>query len=269
MMPRLASWRAAKAQRPLLNKPRADMTAAAANWGVACDGVSGVAPRFNPEDLSWDFRNCLRFLLRQRFHWAGDKQEFDAQVVREIGGDVRSMATDASAAWAARFLQLAIQTTTLHGSTTVGFFSVSGTKMAYCHIGDVSIQAWHKSALTGRYARLFITRDHHVRIATASGEVIGPKQVAFLPGVARVGVDLERAVAQADYGTVNLNPGDIIICCSDGIVDNVPYESFKVILTGTDDDVHAAADQMVKCAQLHGAPKPDDISIVIGVVGRA
>ncbi|CAK0853001.1 unnamed protein product [Prorocentrum cordatum] len=265
MMLRLASWCAAKAQHPLLNKPSADMAAAAANWGVVCDGVSGVAPRFNPEDLSWDLWNCLRFLLRQRFHWACDKQEFDAQVVREIGGDARSMATDAPAA----LLQLAIQTTTLYGSTTVGFFSVSGTKMAYCHIGDASIQARRKSALTGSYTRLFITRDHHVRIATASGEVIGPKQLAFLPGVARVGVDLERAVAQADYGTVNLNPRDIIICCSGGIVDNVPYESFKVILTGTDDDVHAAADQTVKCAQLHGAPKPDDISIVIGVVGCA
>ncbi|CAK0831136.1 unnamed protein product [Prorocentrum cordatum] len=226
MMLRLASWCAAKAQRPLLNRPSADMTAAAANWGVVCDGVSGVAPRFNPEDLSWDLRNCLRFLLRQRFHWAGDEQEFDAQVAREIGGDVRSMAAGAPA-------------------------------------------VWRKSALTGSYTRLFITGGHHVRIAAASGEVIGPKQVAFLLGVARVGVDLERAAAQADCGAVNLNPRDIIICCSDGIVDNVPYESFKVILTGTDDDVHAAADQMVKCAQLHGAPKPDDISIVIGVVGCA
>jgi hypothetical protein len=105
MMLRLASWCAAKAQHPFLNKPNADMTAAAEQWGVVCDGVSGVAPRFNPEDLSWDLRNCLRFLLRERFHWACDKQEFDAQVVREIGGDVRSMATDAPAAWAARLLQ--------------------------------------------------------------------------------------------------------------------------------------------------------------------
>eukprot|EP00959_Pyramimonas_sp_CCMP1952_P288085 6024503-Pyramimonas_sp.AAC.1 len=96
--------------------------------------------------------------------------------------------------------------------------------MAYCHIGDVSIQVWRKSALTGSCARLFITRDRRVRIATASGEVIRPKQVAFLPGVARVGVDLERAVAQAGYGTVNLNPRDIIIRCSGGVVDNVPCE---------------------------------------------
>ncbi|CAK0817020.1 unnamed protein product, partial [Prorocentrum cordatum] len=161
------------AQRPLLDKPNADVTAAAANWGVARDGVSGVAPRFNPQDLSWGLRNCLRFLLRQRFHWAGDAQEFDAQVVREIGGDVRSMAADAPAAWTARLLQLAFQTATLYGTTTVVFFfSVSGAKMA--------------------------------------------------------------------------------------------YESVEVILTGTDDDVHAAAGQMVKCAQLRGAPEPDDISIVIG-----
>ncbi|CAK0822815.1 unnamed protein product, partial [Prorocentrum cordatum] len=57
-----------EAQRPFLDEPNADMTAAAAQWGAARDRVSCVAPRFNPEEL-------------------------DAQMVREIGGDVRSMAT--------------------------------------------------------------------------------------------------------------------------------------------------------------------------------
>ena len=52
MMLRLASWCAAKAQHPFLNKPNADMTAAAAQWGVVRDGASGDAPRFRPGDLS-------------------------------------------------------------------------------------------------------------------------------------------------------------------------------------------------------------------------
>eukprot|EP00959_Pyramimonas_sp_CCMP1952_P081720 1707106-Pyramimonas_sp.AAC.1 len=63
--------------------------------------------------------------------------------------------------------------------------------MTHCRIEDASIQARRRSALAGRCARLFIVREHRVRIATASGEVIGPKQVSFLLGVSRAGDDLE------------------------------------------------------------------------------
>ncbi|CAK0838100.1 unnamed protein product, partial [Prorocentrum cordatum] len=48
-------------------------------------------------DFSWDFRNCLHFLFREHFQWACDEQRFDAQVVRVIGGNVRSSKADGEA----------------------------------------------------------------------------------------------------------------------------------------------------------------------------
>ncbi|CAK0859329.1 unnamed protein product, partial [Prorocentrum cordatum] len=221
-----------KLPRPFLDEPSADMAAAAAQWGVVRDEVSGVALCFNPERLSWDLLpNCLRFSLRERFHWACDKQEFDAQVIREIGGGARGMAAGAPAPWAARLLHLAIQTTALRSSTAVGFFSVVGAKMSYCHIGGVSIQAWRKSALAGSCARSFIAGGRRVRIAAESGE--------------------------ADYGVAQLSPRDTIICCSDGVAENAPCDAVKSVLAWADSDAQAAAERVIECAKRRTAAATD------------
>ena len=45
----------------------------------------------NLEDLSWELRNCLCRHLRNRFLPGCDRTEFDNDVAKAIGGNVRAV----------------------------------------------------------------------------------------------------------------------------------------------------------------------------------
>ena len=262
---------AAKAQHPLVagTKPNADMTAHCAQWAVVLDGVGGVPWPFRPEDLSWDLRNALRFNMRNRFDRFQSKNQYDKDVIAEIQGSVALMSHDPPGAWMARLLHMSIGHTTCFGSTTVGIVSLKGSKVTYCHVGDVSISI-HRFAENLRIASVvFQSRDHHVAIRTAGGHAVGPKQISIYTEDDRLPASISRSVGQADYGTIPVRIGDVVLVHSDGITDNIRHNTMKNLMTDfftRGDTPQRLVATLINHAQSPTAAKPDDISVFAGIV---
>ena len=112
---------AAKGQHPLkLHTPNADMTMDQPYFVGVFDGVGGVETvGLRPEDLSWDLREQIRALLFWRSQPGVDRNDFDNQLLAEIGIPARAARTVMSGQWLRdAFLCAALRTETL-GATTI------------------------------------------------------------------------------------------------------------------------------------------------------
>lgn len=72
-----------------------------------------------------------------------------------------------------------------------------------------------------------------------------------------------------DTQTLTLEPGDILMCCSDGLPDNLTDEEIKKILENNNagDAVKILIDKANERSQTnHFRAKPDDISVIVGQV---
>ena len=112
---------AAKAQHPLkLHTPNGDMTMDQPYFVGVFDGVGGVeSVGLRPEDMSWDLREQIRALLFWRSQPGVDRNNFDNQLLAEIGFPVRAAHTLMGGQWLRdTFLCAALRTEAL-GATTI------------------------------------------------------------------------------------------------------------------------------------------------------
>ena len=118
-------------------------------WAGIFDGVSGVPPPMLPEDLSWELREWVRYLLRQRFKFGQDVRSFGAEVVCAIGGSLPDTSKDPPGAWLARLVHLALQSTQLFGSTCVALATLIGRRFTIFTLGDSQVQIFRFNHCVG------------------------------------------------------------------------------------------------------------------------
>ena len=140
--------------------------------------------------------------------------------------------------------------------STLDVMLVRGSTAFLAHVGDGRIYGLRRGVLTQ------LTVDHRLAQHLIERGLLTPEQAARHP---RRNL-LTRALGQdpcapVDTMLLELEPGDRILLCSDGLYEEVPGERIQAILAGP---VALAAEALVQAALDRGAP--DNVTaLVIGV----
>jgi protein phosphatase len=149
----------------------------------------------------------------------------DAAAVQGQGDDLDLLARAVEAANAAILALAARRPECLGMGTTVVLARLAGPRLSYAHVGDSRLYLMRGD----RLARL--TRDHSVGQAMIDAGIAESAQLrrATLGGVLTRALGVERTV-QADFGVVEIEPGDVLLLCSDGLTDLVTDEAIAACL---------------------------------------
>lgn len=114
------------------------------------------------------------------------------------------------------------------GTTLVAAWVV-GRRLHHAHVGDSRAYLLREGVL------LRLTSDHSMRQAMVDAGVVGADSTrrAAFRGVLTRALGVESLV-QADAGTVELEPGDRLLLCSDGLTDLVDDARIRAVLAGPD-----------------------------------
>ena len=145
--------------------------------------------------------------------------------------------------------------------TTATLALVSGWSLFTVHAGDSRCYLWRGGALTQR------TRDHTVAAALLRQGVIGPEEARHHPHRHTLTNVLGggEADVQAEVGRLDLESGDVLLLCSDGLTDMVSDERLAAIL-GEEPDPERAAERLVAEANERGGR--DNITAVVARLDR-
>ena len=140
--------------------------------------------------------------------------------------------------------------------TTVSAVSVNGNNILVVHVGDSRVYRYHNGAL------LLLTRDHtYVQTLLDGGEIseaeakIHPKRSLLTQAV-----DAQSNISP-DVIEVEVEPGDRILVCSDGLSGVVEPD---VMLRALLKDRDSAVSDLVAAAQAAGAP--DNVTVIVADV---
>lgn len=140
--------------------------------------------------------------------------------------------------------------------TTVSAVSVNGNNILVVHVGDSRVYRYHNGAL------LLLTRDHtYVQTLLDGGEIseaeakIHPKRSLLTQAV-----DAQSNISP-DVIEVEVEPGDRILICSDGLSGVVEPD---VMLRALLKDRDSAVSDLVAAAQAAGAP--DNVTVIVADV---
>ena len=140
--------------------------------------------------------------------------------------------------------------------TTVSAVSVNGNNLLVVHVGDSRVYRYHNGAL------LLLTRDHtYVQTLLDGGEIseaeakIHPKRSLLTQAV-----DAQSNISP-DVIEVEVEPGDRILVCSDGLSGVVEPD---VMLRALLKDRDSAVSDLVAAAQAAGAP--DNVTVIVADV---
>lgn len=137
--------------------------------------------------------------------------------------------------------------------TTVSAVSITGSKMTIVHVGDSRVYRLRDGAL------LSLTRDHtYVQTLLDVGEItedearVHPKRSLLTQAVDA------QSIISPDVIEVEMNPGDRLLVCSDGLSTVVePDVMIKSLLKDRD----TAVFELVNAARLGGAP--DNVTVIV------
>lgn len=168
--------------------------------------------------------------------------------------------------------------TAVHGAalgrqmgTTVTCVEVHGGSLTLAHVGDTRAYLLRRAVLTQ------LTTDHSLVAAMVSSGVLTKEEARGHPDSNKVlrSLGSQRELPdgyvdtlEASYGqpTLQLQSGDWLLLCSDGIWGSVPDERITEVLTNAP-DCPAAARVLVELALQAGAP--DNASVVVARCVRA
>jgi protein phosphatase len=139
------------------------------------------------------------------------------------------------------------------GTTVVGAHQVNGDTMHVCHVGDSRAYLFRSGQLVQ------LTRDHSlINLYADNPDLIGQLGPAQSNVIVRaVGLHPEVDVA---IQAVTLHPADVILLCSDGLVDMVPDELIADVLR-TSTDLEVASVTLIGAANTAGGT--DNISVIL------
>ena len=145
--------------------------------------------------------------------------------------------------------------------------TVVGSKLTWFHLGDCSIQLYRYLPCLQTYSLLFKTDTHHVAFQGSGGETLeAPKQLAIYSQAERNQHNIGLLIGQSSYGIIkDIQVQDVLIVCSDGIVDNVDTHTICTVLNERYPlDSSAVVETILGLACRAGAPKPDDLALFVG-----
>jgi PPM family protein phosphatase len=207
----------------------ADGVAGSRDGGLAAEMVTELLPGYVAHQLPGDTR------------YEPDAAERFAAAVGQLSDDLHAQAeTDPRIAGAA---------------TTVVAFVIAGPRALVAHLGDSRAYLYRDAQLH------LLTRDHtliqklidaqQVEIANAADH---PARSVLTRNVAM------NPPAKADGGTVDLQPGDRLLLCSDGLHGVVDQAVLIKILGAQENPTHTC-EQLIGAANAAGGP--DNITVVV------
>lgn len=138
--------------------------------------------------------------------------------------------------------------------TTLTALILSESNAAMVHIGDSRAYLFRDGTLHQ------ITRDDTYVQNLVDDGLITADQARHHPHKSVITQSLQGRTYSARYSTVQLEPGDVFLLCSDGLSDIVTDEAIEQVLR-TVTDPAAAAERLVKLALQAGAP--DNVTVVV------
>ena len=99
---------------------------------------------------------------------------------------------------------------------------LTGRKLAWCNVGDASIQLFRPAPGEGRLRCVFSTVEQRSTVRTASGQEIQmPLQLGCYSHADQTVEHAVKSMEGANFGIMTPEVGDIILVCSDGVTDNL------------------------------------------------
>ncbi len=150
----------------------------------------------------------------------------------------------------------ALEQSELEGmGTTFVVATIFGNEMFVANIGDSRLY------VIGNEIKQ-ITEDHSLVEAMVKTGELNREEARQHPNKNIITRALGANVtAQPDFFEVNLEEGDIVLMCSDGLTNMLEDETIERIVKENYDDPATAADTLVKCANQNGGK--DNIAVVI------
>src|SRR5690625_4424349 len=157
-----------------------------------------------------------------------------------------------------RIRRLAVEDPTREGmGTTATVLYWTGRTLAVAHIGD-------SRAYLLRDGRLQqITHDHtYVQSLVDEGR-ISRDDARIHPAKSLVLKVLQgQPDIEPDFGVVDIQAGDKLLVCSDGLSDVLTDEAIQTDLNNNANDLDVAADELIRHALAAGAP--DNVTVLLG-----
>jgi serine/threonine protein phosphatase PrpC len=138
--------------------------------------------------------------------------------------------------------------------TTLTALIISDGAAVMVHIGDSRAYLFRDGTLHQ------ITRDDTYVQNLVDDGMITADQARHHPHKSVITASLQGRTYSARYSTVNTEPGDSFLLCSDGLSDIVTDEAIALVLRNAADP-GAAAERLVKLALQAGAP--DNVTVVV------
>jgi serine/threonine protein phosphatase PrpC len=138
------------------------------------------------------------------------------------------------------------------GTTVVGL-RFDGDKVHVCHVGDSRIYLLRGGALQQ------LTRDHSlINLYADHPEMAGKLGPAHSNIIVRaVGLHAE---VEVEHSVVEIEPDDVYLLCSDGLIDMTEDWMVREMLT-SGDDLQTTAENLIRAANAHGGA--DNVSVIL------
>jgi len=141
-------------------------------------------------------------------------------------------------------------------ATTVAAVLVDGARANLAHVGDSRIYLFHGGALSQ------LTSDHSWVNEQIRSGIISAEQARSHPLRNVVTRALGgRADLQVDVQSRDMEPGDILLLCSDGLTSMLPDEEIEPLVKEAEGDVKKAARDLVDAANARGGE--DNITVLL------
>ncbi|MBS1130114.1 MAG: Protein phosphatase 2C-like protein [Proteobacteria bacterium] len=236
----------------LIRSHNEDAVFAEAGLGIAilADGMGGynageVASGMAITRLADDLNRVISSCVTQEGSGSCDPSVIERHIVNEVG--------------AANFA-------IFHASQSCSQYAGMGTtlvlawfydnRMSVAHVGDSRLYR-----LRGQVFEL-LTRDHSLRQEQVDNGMISPEEARYAENrnlVTRaLGVDPSVDVEVHDF---DVQPGDIVLLCSDGLNDMLEDEDIALTLSALGGNLPLAADHLIQLANDHGGR--DNVSVIL------
>jgi len=132
---------------------------------------------------------------------------------------------------------------------------LTGRKLAWCNVGDASIQLFRPAPGEGRLRCVFSTVEQRSTVRTASGQEIQmPLQLGCYSHADQTVEHAVKSMEGANFGIMTPEVGDIILVCSDGVTDNLGgnllVRSLEALLVAPRDAPCTRIDRDAPCTRI-------------------
>lgn len=145
----------------------------------------------------------------------------------------------------------------LHGmGTTMVIAAVQGTKVVFCHVGDSRGYLYRNDSLEQ------VTTDHSVVQQLVEEGILTKEEARLAPNrnIITRAIGAEPTVV-ADVVERDLEDGDVLLLCSDGLSDLLSPTEIESIVRDHAEDLASAATQLVDAANDAGGT--DNVTVVL------